>query len=90
VKPEFWPLWHANKKSLQNNGYSVRKSENGEWEVRFIPPKKSGWPPFKPAPVFIPTGMKASMCFKCGHVKLIKAEEAHRDCALCGEKIKVD
>jgi hypothetical protein len=66
VKPDFWSIWHANKESLQKNGYSVRKNENGQWEVRYFPPDKSGWPTFKSDPIFVPTGMKASVCFKCG------------------------
>jgi hypothetical protein len=87
VKPDFWRIWHANKDSLQKNGYSVRKNENGQWEVRYIPPQKSDWPPAKPNPIFVPTGMKASICFKCGHVKLIKANVEHTNCTLCGGKV---
>jgi hypothetical protein len=87
VKPGFWDLWHANKVPLQKAGYSVRKNENGQWEVRFIPPEKSGWPPLKPDTIFVPSGMKASICFRCGHVKLIKTTDEHKDCTLCGEKI---
>jgi hypothetical protein len=88
VKPEFWPVWHANKESLQKSGYSVRKDENGQWEVQYISPEKSKWPPVRSNPVFVPTGKKASLCFNCGHVKLIDANEVHKDCTLCGYKIK--
>jgi hypothetical protein len=63
VKPDFWRIWHANKDSLQKNGYSVRKNENGQREVRYIPPQRSGWPPVKPNPIFVPIGMQASLCF---------------------------
>jgi len=87
VKPGFWRIWHANKDSLQKNGYSVRKNENGQWEVRYIPPEKSGWPPVKPSPTFVPEGMKASICLKCGHVKLIKVDDEHKACTLCGGKM---
>ena len=87
VKPGFWDIWHANKDSLQKNGYSVRKGENGQWEARFIPPEKSGWPPPKPNPIFVPAGMKASICLRCGHVNLIKITDKHKDCTICGEKI---
>jgi hypothetical protein len=38
--------------SLQKNGHSVRKNENGQREVRYIPPQKSGRPPVKPNPIF--------------------------------------
>ena len=55
VKPGFWRIWHANKESLQNNGYSIRKNEKGQWEVRFIPDTKMGWPPVpKPEPTVVP------------------------------------
>ncbi|CCD86686.1 protein of unknown function [Bradyrhizobium sp. ORS 285] len=37
VKPSFWPIWHANKDSLRDKGYSVRKNEDGQWQVRFVP-----------------------------------------------------
>ena len=88
VKPGFWDIWHANKEPLQKNGYSVRKSESGEWEVRFIPGTKMGWPPTpKPDPIVVPSGMKASLCLKCGHVKLITADDEQRACTLCGGKI---
>jgi hypothetical protein len=88
VKPDFWRIWHANKESLQKNGYSVRKNENGQWETRYIPP---GWPPVKPYAVFVPTGMKASICFKCGHVKLIQTNEDTRtaQCAV-GRSIPIE
>jgi hypothetical protein len=88
VKPGFWNVWHANKDSLQQNGYSVRKTESGKWEVRFIPGTKSGWPPTpKPDATVVPPGMKASICLTCGHVKLIKVTDEHKDCTLCGDKI---
>jgi hypothetical protein len=88
VKPGFWSIWHANKDTLQKNGYSVRKSESGNWEVRFIPTDGSGWPPpAKPDAIFVPAGMKASICMKCGHVRLIKLSDMHKDCRLCGEKM---
>jgi hypothetical protein len=87
VRPGFWDIWHANKDSLQKNGYSVRKNENGQWGVRFIPREKSDWPPPKPDRIFVPTGMKASIC---GHVSLIKVTDAHKDCSPCGEKITSD
>jgi hypothetical protein len=90
VNPEFWPIWQANKDTLQKNGYSVRKNENDQWEVRFIPPEKSGWPPIKSNPIFVPTGMKASICLKCGHIKLIKINDEHKNCGICGEKIAPD
>lgn len=90
VKPDFWEIWHANKESLKKSGYSVRLNENGQWEVRYLPPAKRGWPPYKPEPIFVSAGKKASICFKCGHVKLINVEEEHRDCTLCGGKIYPD
>jgi hypothetical protein len=91
VKPDFWQIWHANKETLMANGYSVRKNENGQWEVRYIPGEKFGWLPVKPeAPLSVPTGMKASICFRCGHAKLIKATDKHKDCTLCGGKINAD
>ena len=64
-----------------------RRNENGQWEVRYIPPEKSGWPPVKPSPIFVQIGMKASICFKCGHVKLIKADDEHKACMLRGGKM---
>src|SRR5258706_14816370 len=88
VQPGFLDIWRANKDSLQKNGFSVRKSESGQWEVRFIPGTKFGWPPTpKPDPIIVTIGMKASICLKCGHVKLIKITDEHRDCTLCGDKI---
>lgn len=44
VKPGFWAVWHANKQTLQDGGYSVRKNDNRQWEVRFVPGIKKGWP----------------------------------------------
>jgi hypothetical protein len=35
----------------------------------------------------VPFGMKASICLRCGHVKLIKVTDEHKDCTLCGDKI---
>jgi hypothetical protein len=87
VKPEFWRIWHENKDSLKKNGYSVRKNPNGQWEVRFDPLWRSGGPPFKLDPIFVPGGMKASLCFRCGHVRLIEAGSEHTDCGLCGAKL---
>src|SRR5258708_2739394 len=88
VKPGFWRIWHANKETLQNNGYAVRKNENGRWEVRFVPGTKMGWPLApKPEPIVVPPGMKASICPKCGHSRLIKITEAHKDCSICGDRI---
>jgi hypothetical protein len=87
VKPDFWRIWHENKDSLKKNGYSVRENENGQWEVRYIPRDKSGWPDFKPESVLVPAGMKASICFKCGHVKLINAGDEHKACTLCGTNL---
>lgn len=53
VKPGFWPIWHANKDSLRDNGYSVRKNEDRQWQVRFVPGTYKGWPPVKkPEPIF--------------------------------------
>jgi hypothetical protein len=90
VKPGFWDIWHANKESLQKNGYSVRRNDLGQWEVRFVARNKSGWPVPKQSPVFVPTGMKASICFRCGQVQLIKITEEHQDCTMCGERICSD
>src|SRR2546428_9254719 len=85
VKPDFWRIWHNNKDSLKKNGYEVRKNENGQWEVRYIRPQP--WPSFKPEPVSVPAGMKASICFKCGHVKLISIGVEHEGCTLCGANL---
>jgi hypothetical protein len=87
VAPEFWRIWHASKHALKKKGYSVRKNENGEWEVRYNPPKSSS-PLGKGSAVFIPTEMKASICFGCGHVEVINVDDKHRDCALCGEEVE--
>lgn len=88
IKPGFWDIWHANKKSLQDNGYSIRKDDNGQWQVRWVPGIKKGWPEItKPEPVTVPAGLKASICMKCGNVRLIKFDEPHKDCGICGEKI---
>jgi hypothetical protein len=86
VKPGFWNIWHPNKESLKRNGYSVRRNDNGEWEVRYVPVGKAELPS-KPDAIFVPTGTKASLCLKCGHVKLINRFDEHKDCTLCGEKI---
>ena len=81
VKPEFCAIWHANKDSLQKNGYAARKDDRGQWEVRFVPGTKGAWPPAaKPDPIVVPAGMKASICLRCGHVKLIKTTDQHKDC----------
>lgn len=40
-----------------------------------------------PSPVFVPKEMKATICFRCGHVRLINIDEKHKDCGLCGHKI---
>lgn len=91
VETEFWQIWHANKDTLKNSGYTVRLNENGQWEVRYLRPAKRGWPPYKPVqPIFVPAGKKASICFRCGHVKLINVEDEHKDCTLCGGKINPD
>jgi hypothetical protein len=82
VKPDFWAIWHANKESLKKGGYEVRKNPNGQWEARFLP--QQGWPPYNPDAILVPIGMKASVCWKCGHVRLIKATDAHKACGLCG------
>ena len=82
VKPDFWRIWHANKESLKKNGYEVRRNDNGQYEVRYIPPPK--WPPVGASPILVPEGMKASICFKCGHVRLIKMIDEHKACGLCG------
>jgi hypothetical protein len=87
VKPDFWRIWNDNKESLKKNGYDVRKNPNGQWEVRYLPPDKRGWPPFKPDPLFVPAGMKASVCLRCGHARLIKAGDEHKDCTMCGAKL---
>jgi hypothetical protein len=88
VKPGFWPIWHANKDSLRDNGYSVRKNEDGQWQVRFVPGTHKGWPPVKkPDPIFVPVGMKASVCPNCGHTRVIPRAEAHKDCGICGDRI---
>lgn len=87
VEPEFWEIWHKNKDSLKASGYSVRLNRNGQWEVRYIRPAKESWPPYKPEALFVPAGMKASICLKCGHAKLIDVEQEHKDCTLCGGKI---
>lgn len=81
VKPGFWEIWRNNKKSLKNNGYSVRLSDTGEWQVRFTPP---GWPAHKREAVFVPQGMKASLCLKCGQVRLIDCKAEHQACGICG------
>ena len=82
VKPDFWRIWHANKELLKKNGYEVRRNDNGQYEVRYIPPPK--WPPVGASPILVPEGMKASICFKCGHVRLIKMTDEHKACGLCG------
>lgn len=88
VKPGFWAVWHANKQSLQDNGYAVRKNENGQWEVKFDGDVRKGWPPVqKPEPVFVPVGMKASICPNCGQTRVIPLAEAHKDCGICGDRI---
>jgi hypothetical protein len=88
VKPGFWAIWHANKQSLQDNGYAVRKNDNGQWEVRFDGDVRKGWPPVKkPEPIFVPAGMKASICPKCGHSRVIPRTEPHKGCGICGDRI---
>ena len=87
VKPGFWPIWNANKDSLRDNGYSVRKNEDRQWQVRFVPGTYKGWPPVKkPEPIFVPAGMKAS-CPNCGQTRVIPRTEAHKDCGICGDRI---
>src|ERR1700733_701778 len=73
IQPGFWQIWHANKKSLQDNGYSIRKDDNGQWQVKWTADTRKGWPPpAKPEPIVVPPDMKASWCMKCGHTLLIK------------------
>jgi hypothetical protein len=62
----FLGIWRANKKRMQKSGYSVRKSDTGEWQVRFIPRHEAGWPPINPKTVFIDKKFKRSLCFECG------------------------
>lgn len=86
VKPGFWDVWHANKKSLQRNGYSVR-FHDGQWQVRYVPGMVDGWPPrTEPEATYVPSGMKASICLKCGNVRVIKLADPHKDC-MCGDKV---
>jgi hypothetical protein len=88
VKPGFWGIWHANKESLRDNGYAVRKNEDGQWQVRFEPSIRKGWPPVKkPEPIVVPAGMKASVCPNCGHSRIIPSLEPHKDCGICGDQI---
>jgi hypothetical protein len=91
VKPGFWAIWHANKESLQDNGYAVRKNIDGQWEVMFGPSnnRKKGWPPVKkPDPIVVPPDMKASICPNCGHTRIIPRTEPHKDCGICGDRIQ--
>ena len=84
VKPKFWSVWHANKESLRKSGYELRKTETGEWQIRYIASVKDEWPERNPKSVFVPFGSKASLCLKCGNVDLIDRNENHRACTLCG------
>lgn len=88
VKPGFWAIWHANKEPLRDNGYAVRKNDDGQWQVRFVPGTHKGWPPVqKPEPIVVPPGMKASICPNCGHSRVIPRTEPHKDCGICGDRI---
>lgn len=87
VKPSFWEIWHAQKDSLRKNGYEVRKNPNGQWEVRFTPLGKRGWPPYKPSPAWVPSGKKASVCFRCGHARIVEQDAEHKDCGMCGASV---
>jgi hypothetical protein len=94
VKPEFWPVWRDNKTALKKSGYSVRKTEAGEWEVRYtspdkispnrISPNEPPSPPIKSNAIFVKNGFKASLCLDCGQVDLIPANEDHGPCTICG------
>ena len=45
VKPGFWPIWHANRDTLRDNGYSVRKNDEGQWQsATSLAPIKAGRP----------------------------------------------
>ncbi len=88
VKPGFWIIWHANKETLRDNGYAIRKNDDGQWQVRFFPGTKKGWPPLiKPAPIVVPLGMKASICPNCGQTRVIPRTEPHKDSGICGDRI---
>ena len=52
-----------------------------------MPGQNLGWPPFKPSAVWVPAGKKASLCFRCGHVRLIELGDDHKDCGMCGAKV---
>jgi hypothetical protein len=83
----FLGIWRANKKRMQKSGYSVRKSDTGEWQVRFIPRHDAGWPPINPKTVFIDKKFKRSLCFECGKVDLIYLNDEHKACTLCGAQV---
>jgi hypothetical protein len=86
IKPGFWDLWHAQRLNFQRAGYEVRKSETGEWQVRFVPVNNPPWPPVNPTTVFVKKGFKASICLECGKVDLISADSEHKACTFCGAK----
>jgi hypothetical protein len=37
------------KDTLRDNGYSVRKNDDGQWLVRYMPGTHKGWLPVKKA-----------------------------------------
>jgi hypothetical protein len=65
---------------------TTERRNTAEWQVRRIPPDKCPSPATEPDAVFVKNGFKASLCLECAHVDLIRANEDHRPCTLCGAK----
>jgi hypothetical protein len=86
AKPDaaFWKLWRANKASMIEAGYSVRKTTDG-WQARFRPRSRPLPERERSTGLTVPAGKKALICLECGNADLIDVADDHPACTACGD-----
>jgi hypothetical protein len=88
IMPDEFRVWNENKEQRPYDVVTAttKRWDSAERQVRNTSSNKAASPPIKSSAVFVKEGFKASLCLECAHVDLIRANEDHRPCTVCGAK----